>query len=90
MIENLSRQRWRISCILTALILFSYFGLLFLFGYRKELMAEILFPGCSLSILLGSGMILLAWISTGIYVWWANNHYDPQVESAKKHHREQA
>lgn len=88
MVQKLSQQRWRISCLLTALILISYFGLLLLLAYQKELMSTMLFPGCSLSIALGIGMILLAWISTGIYVWWANNHYDPAVAAFRKQDQE--
>ncbi len=88
MVEKLSQQRWRISCLLTGLILFSYFGFLLLLGFQKEWMATILFPGCSLSIALGMGMIFLAWISTGIYVWWANAHYDPAVAAFRKKDQE--
>lgn len=79
MIEQLSKSRWRISCILTGLILVSYFGFLILLGYQKDWMAVLVFPGCSRSILLGSMLILFSWILTGVYVWWCNNHYDHHV-----------
>ncbi len=88
MLEKLSQQRWRISCLLTGLILISYFGFLLLLGYQKEWMSKNLFPGCSLSIALGIGMIVLAWVSTGVYVWWANRYYDPAVAAFRKKDQE--
>lgn len=90
MVEHLSKKRWRISCLLTSLILITYFGFLWLLGYQKEWMATPLFPGCTMSILLGSLLIVFAWLLTGFYVWWCNNHYDPHVENFRQQSKKQS
>ncbi|MCX5764312.1 MAG: DUF485 domain-containing protein [Gemmatimonadetes bacterium] len=41
-------------------------------------------PGWSLGILLGAMVIVGSWISTWIYVRWANHHYDARLETLKK------
>jgi uncharacterized membrane protein (DUF485 family) len=32
----------------------------------------------------GLGIILIAWVMTGIYVFWANNRYDNAVEALRR------
>ena len=36
--------------------------------------------GLSLGILLGALVIVLSWVLTWVYVRWANQHYDPELE----------
>ena len=41
-------------------------------------------PGLSLGILLGALVIVVSWITTWIYVRWANAHYDPGIDALGK------
>ena len=38
----------------------------------------------TIAIPIGIGLIVLAWVMTGIYTYWANNFYDKEVEEIKK------
>jgi uncharacterized membrane protein (DUF485 family) len=29
-------------------------------------------------------VILASWLLTWVYVWWANNHYDPEVQALSR------
>ena len=78
------RKKWSISLILACIMLFAYFGFILIVAFRKELFAIKLTKGLTLGIPVGLGIIVLAWALTGIYVRWANNHYDKKVEELKK------
>ena len=61
-----------------------YFGFILLIAYAKPLMGSLVAPGLSWGILLGAVVIFGSWISTWIYVRWANNNYDARLEALKK------
>lgn len=76
--------RWSFSIIMSAVMLTSYFGFILTVALSKETFAQKVGGGTlTLGILVGFGIILLAWLLTGIYVWWANNYYDKEVEHFK-------
>jgi uncharacterized membrane protein (DUF485 family) len=79
---ELSSQRGTISMILTILELVLYFGFIALVGYNKPFLAQKLNVGGSatIGIPIAVGTILLSWIFTGIYIWWANTKYDDLVK----------
>lgn len=81
--KNLIRQRWKVSLSLTAIMVFAYIGFLYLLAYQKESLAPYVTGKFTLGLLMALGMIILAWILTGIYVYWANNFYNPQVDQLK-------
>ncbi len=78
------RKRWIISLSLTALMLFVYIGYLLSITYTKELMATLIADRITISLPIGLGVIIFAWLMTGVYAWWANNRYDKEVEEMKK------
>lgn len=78
-LERLAARRWRIALALTSAMLATYFGFVLLVAYDKPLLGTLLAPGLSLGILLGALVILVAWGLTGIYVSWANRHYDAEL-----------
>ena len=41
-------------------------------------------PGLSLGIALGAAVIVVAWLSTFVYVRWANRHYDPVLRALRE------
>ena len=83
-IDRLSRLRWRVALILTALMVGIYFGFMLLVAYKKEWLGELIVPGLSWGILLAVLVIVAAWLLTFFYVRWANSVYDPHVASLKK------
>ena len=64
-------------------MLLAYFGFILAIAFKKELFAIKLSSNLTLGIVLGLGIIIFAWIMTGIYVNWANNKYDKDVEILK-------
>ena len=81
--KELARQKTLISTILTLLTMAAYFAFMFLIAYRKEALAGPIANG-TWGIPIGIGVIILAWIFTGIYVYWANTKYDVLIEKVKQ------
>lgn len=79
-IAKLAAARFRIAVILTAVMVLIYFGFVSLVAFNKPLLARLLTRGLSVGILLGALVIVFSWILTWIYVRWANQHYDPELE----------
>ena len=78
-LAELAARRWRVALILTLAMLAIYFGFILLIAFAKPLMGQLLGAGLSLGILFGALVIVSAWVLTGIYIWWANTHYDPRI-----------
>lgn len=83
-LQTLVAARFRIAAILTTFMIAMYFGFVALVGFNKPLLARLLTKGLSLGILLGALVIVFSWITTWIYVHWANTHYDPQIDELRK------
>ena len=79
-IVHIVRARARIATILTTAMIALYFGFVSLIAFNKPLLAKRIAPGLSLGILLGVVVIVGSWVSTWIYVHWANKHYDTAVD----------
>ena len=84
MLQRLDRARWRIVVGLTGAMVLLYFGFLALVAYGRTILAIRVLPGLTLGILLGAIVILTSWLLTWLYVWWANRHYDPQVDALNR------
>jgi uncharacterized membrane protein (DUF485 family) len=83
--KDLSGQKNTISVILTILELVIYFGFVGLIAYNKPFLAQKLSEGGSatIGIPIAVGTIVLSWVLTGIYIWWANAKYDVLVKKVK-------
>lgn len=81
-LRQLTRARWRVAIWLSLAVFVLYFGFIGLVAFAKEAMATQLVPGLSVGILLGALVIVGAWVSTAIYVYWANRYYDRRVSGA--------
>ncbi len=77
-------RKWTVSLILASVMLLAYFGFILTVAFRKEILAAKLSKGLTLGLPIGLGIIVLAWLLTGIYVRWANKHYDRTVEELKR------
>lgn len=80
-VRALARARWRIAIALSTVVFLLYFGFIFAVAFAKEAMAGELVPGLSLGILLGALVIVGAWLTTWIYVAWANSHFDARLSA---------
>ncbi len=82
-LATLDAARWRIAVILTVAMMVLYFGFILLVAYNKPFLTHQVVPGLSVGILLGALVILAAWVLIGIYVRWANRHYDTAVDALR-------
>ncbi|MCC7261494.1 MAG: DUF485 domain-containing protein [Candidatus Latescibacteria bacterium] len=82
-LADLAARRWRVALPLTVAMLAIYFGFILLIAFDKSLMGQLLGEGLSVGMLFGALVIVSAWVLTGIYIWWANTHYDPRVRALK-------
>ena len=82
--KKLVSRRWAVSLLLTLIILFIYIGFLLVVAFNKELLSTKIGNNLTLAIPVGLGIIFIAWVLTGIYVYWANNTYDTAVQEIKK------
>ena len=78
-LQALARARWRIAGRLGAAVFTLYFGFILAVAFAKELMAREIVPGLSIGILSGALVIVGVWITTWIYVRWANTHFDARL-----------
>ena len=83
-LRRLDRARWRMVVGLTGAMVLLYFGFIALVAYGRPILAIQVVPGLTLGILLGAIVILTSWLLTWFYVWWANRHYDPQVDALNR------
>jgi uncharacterized membrane protein (DUF485 family) len=76
-------KKWTVSLILASIMLMAYFGFILTVAFNKEILATKISKGLTLGLPVGLGIIVLAWVLTGVYVRWANKHYDNKVEELK-------
>jgi uncharacterized membrane protein (DUF485 family) len=75
--QELVRQRARFAWTLSIAMLVIYFGFILLVAFAKPLLATKVGEGVtSLGIILGLGVIVSAFVLTGIYVQRANSRFD--------------
>jgi uncharacterized membrane protein (DUF485 family) len=83
-LEKVAAKRERIALSLTAATMVIYFGFILLVAFDKPLLGTRIGSGLSVGIVLGALVIVLSWVLTGIYVRWANAHYDAAVQAIAK------
>jgi uncharacterized membrane protein (DUF485 family) len=86
--QDLARRRWRVAITLTVTMIALYFGFIMLVAFNKPLLGTLISPGLSVGVLLGALVIVLSWITTWIYVRWANKHYDPALRDLRSRSRQ--
>jgi len=82
--KALVRKRWTVSVVLTILLFASYYGYILVIAYGKEFLSQKVGEFTNWGIIFGVLAIVFAWILTAIYVVWANNVYDKEVDSIKQ------
>lgn len=84
--RELVSKRARYSWAMTLLVLFIYFGFIYLVAFHKEYLAQKISENSiiTLSIPLGIGVILSTVILTGIYVNRSNKEFDVLTHQIKR------
>lgn len=79
--HELVQRRSRLAWGLTALMIIFYFGFVLTVAFNKEFLGTSLFGGVTtIGIPVGVGVILAAFILTGIYVSRANTTFDEMTK----------
>ena len=81
--RELVRRKSSLSLTLTALVFLVYFGFIFLMAFAPDVLA-VRVGATTLGIPVGIGIIVFAWILTGVYVRWANGAYDSMIARVRK------
>jgi uncharacterized membrane protein (DUF485 family) len=86
--QSLVSARRRFSLILTALILLIYFGFILLIAFAPGWLGQSLAGGVTtIGIPLGVGVIVSAFVLTGLYVARANSTYDALTQQLIERHK---
>jgi len=83
--QNLVKQRRRWALTLTAITLIIYFTFILTLAYAPEVFAHPIYEGSviSIGIPVGIGIIISAFVLTGIYVAKANKDFDATLNRLK-------
>lgn len=82
--QALVRKRVRVSLTLTIIMLTVYFGFILVIAFDKQLLATKIGEHITLGLPIGIGIIIFAWLLTGVYTRWANSSYDVSVRELKQ------
>lgn len=82
--RKMVKIRWRVSVVLTIAMLIIYFGFILLIAFNKPFLATTIGHNLTLGLPVGIGVLLSAWILTGIYTYWANRYHDARINEIKK------
>lgn len=83
-LKRIIRKKWTVALVLTALVIIMYFGFLFLLAFNRDFFAANFCGSITAGIPMGIGLIVAAWLMTGIYVFWANRYNDASVAELLK------
>ncbi len=79
--HELVRRRSRLAWFLSTLMIAIYFGFIMLIAFNKDLLSKSLFGGVTtVGIPVGLGVIVSAFVLTGIYVARANSAFDDMLK----------
>ncbi|MBL0173920.1 MAG: DUF485 domain-containing protein [Ignavibacteria bacterium] len=81
--KSLVRKRVSVSLVLTAIMLFVYFGFILTIAFNKEALSTKIGEHLTLGLPIGIGIIIFAWLLTGLYTRWANSSYDTSVRALR-------
>ncbi|HRI48412.1 MAG TPA: DUF485 domain-containing protein [Ignavibacteriaceae bacterium] len=81
--KELVSKRLNFSLTLTVIMLLVYFGFILVIAFNKELLSIKIGEHLTIGIPIGMGIILFAWLLTGIYTQWANKVYDKSVRDLR-------
>lgn len=80
---RISRGRKLVSTVLSFIMVGAYFAYILILAKRKDWLAVEMGNGLPVGIPVGVGLILLAWLLTGVYIMWANSSHDREVKKLR-------
>lgn len=81
--KELVRKRLFVSISLTIIMLSVYLAFILLIAFNKEFLAQKIGEYLTIGLPIGIGIIVFAWLLTGVYTYWANNKYDNIVRELR-------
>jgi uncharacterized membrane protein (DUF485 family) len=84
--HELVSKRSKFAWILAVLMLLIYYGFILIIAFNKEFLSQQLWAGSitTVGIPIGLGVIISAFILTGIYVFRANSEFDRLTREIKE------
>jgi len=84
--KSLVSQKNTISWILGIVQLVLFYGFIYWVALDKPFLAKKMTEGkaMTIGIPIAVGTILVSWVLTGIYIWWANTKYDEMVKKIRE------
>ena len=84
--HELVSKRTKFAWILAILMLLIYYGFILIIAFNKEFLSQQLWEGSitTVGIPIGLGVIISAFILTGIYVFRANSEFDRLTAEIKE------
>ncbi|QER42595.1 DUF485 domain-containing protein [Thermodesulfobacterium sp. TA1] len=86
--QHLVSKKNQVAFWLTLIQLAVYYGFIYFLAFKKEVLAIKVTDVIPLGIPIGILVIIISWLLTGVYTFWANNVYDKLVEDVKKEIKE--
>ncbi len=81
----LVRERRLLASVLTGIMMLAYFGFILLVAFVPEFFSTVVWGSViTIGFPLGVGIILLAFVLTGIYVRKANQHFDVLTNTIRR------
>lgn len=81
--KKLVKKRLSVSLTLTAVMLIVYFGFILVIAFNKDALAFKIGEHLTIGLPIGIGIIVFAWLLTGLYTRWANQSYDKSVRELR-------
>ncbi|WP_337873367.1 DUF485 domain-containing protein [Ignavibacterium sp.] len=81
--KQLVKKRLSVSLTLTAVMLIIYIGFILAIAFNKDALAYKIGKHLTIGLPIGIGIIVFAWLLTGLYTRWANQSYDKSVEELR-------
>lgn len=81
--KKLTRQKNRVSLILTIVEMIIFFGFITLLAFYKPFLGTKISGAITIGIPIAIGAIIISWVLTGVYVFWANTKYDAMVRNVR-------
>jgi len=82
--KTIVKLRWMISVTLLIILFVMYYGYVLMVAWSPETMAKKVGENTTFGIVAAVVVIVVAWLMTVIYVYWANTKYDQVVEELKQ------
>lgn len=77
-------RRWTVALVLTVLTFITYYGFIIIVGVSKETLAKKIGAVTTLGIPMAVAVIVISFLLTLVYVFWANSRYDSMASSILK------